>query len=508
MPTFLSKEKYGIDFWSGFYYNIFSKYGKKSEATELEEKATLYTYEKEENLIAYWAFDSIESGVIRDVSGGGHDGKVVGEPEICPGYIYNGLRITESGQGVVIENTKGFDFTENDSFTIEICYKWDGKYAGKSWPCIMQRGLDVPKKAFHYLGFWINSGCRRIALGVTGAGGAGTHNITAQINADTDWHKAVAIQDGKAGTLSFFIDGVPQRQEPSVNISAPDMPLTIGFCDAESAFIGSVDEIKIYNCAKPADFTVTGVDVMEYKSFDYKDNESGASVTLPYRLFLPDGYKENDGKKYPLLFFLHGYGECGTDNMQQIRVLGGPNALLDRVVEKGDCIIVAPQCQASPAELNWVPINKQWSIGSRELTEKPTVSLAAATELLKTWLSDEKVDKDRVYAAGISMGGYGTWELITRHPEWFAAAVPVCGSGIPSLAARLKNIAIWAMHGEADTTVPPQGTRDMENAIRAAGGNIRTTFYPGVGHNSWPQAYSEKELIDWLFAQKKSGATK
>ena len=106
------------------------------------------------------------------------------------------------------------------------------------------------------------------------------------------------------------------------------------------------------------------------------------------------------------------------------------------------------------------------------------------------------------------MGGYGTWELITRHPEWFAAAVPVCGSGIPSLAARLKNIAIWAMHGEADTTVPPQGTCDMEIAIRAAGGNIRTTFYPGIGHNSWPQAYSEKELITWLFAQKKSGGTR
>ena len=198
----------------------------------------------------------------------------------------------------------------------------------------MQRGLDVPKKAFHYLGFWINSGCRRIALGVTGAGGTGTHNITAGINADTDWHKAVAIQDGKAGTISLFIDGVPQRQEPSVNISSGDMPLMIGFCDAESSFIGSVDEIKIYNCAKPADFKVTGVDVMEYRSFDYTDKASGESVTLPYRLFLPDGYKENDGKKYPLLFFLHGYGECGTDNMQQIRVLGGPNALLDRVVEK------------------------------------------------------------------------------------------------------------------------------------------------------------------------------
>ena len=469
-----------------------------------KENATLYTYEKEEGLLAYWAFDSIEDGLIKDVSGNGHDGKVLGEPEICPGYIYNGIRFSKPGQGVIVKNTKGLDFTEKDSFTIEACFNWDGVISGASWPCIMQKGLDIAKKAFNYVGFWINSSCRRASLGITGDGGTKTCNLVAQVNNTAGWHKLVAVQDGKAGTLSFFVDGVPQRQSNAINASSVGMPLTMGFCDDSSVFLGAIDEIKIYNYAKPIDFEVTGVDVMEYKSFSYTDPESGESITLPYRLYLPEDYENSDGKKFPLLFFLHGYGECGTDNIQQIRVLGGPNLLLDRVLERGDCIIVAPQCQASPAEYNWVPINKQWGTGSRELTEKPTISLAAATELLKTFLSDERTDKSRVYAAGISMGGYGTWELITRHPEWFAAAVPVCGSGIPSLAGRLTDIAIWAMHGEADTTVPPQGTRDMENAVKAAGGNkIRTSFYPGVGHNSWPQAYSEKELLDWLFAQKK-----
>ena len=103
------------------------------------------------------------------------------------------------------------------------------------------------------------------------------------------------------------------------------------------------------------------------------------------------------------------------------------------------------------------------------------------------------------------MGGYGTWELITRNPEVFAAAIPVCGAGIPSMADRLIDIAIWAFHGEADPTVPVSGTRDMEEAIKAAGGTkIQATYFPGVAHNSWIPAFATEELIDWLFSQSKA----
>ena len=116
----------------------------------------------------------------------------------------------------------------------------------------------------------------------------------------------------------------------------------------------------------------------------------------------------------------------------------------------------------------------------------------------------DRVDLSRVYAAGISMGGYGTWELITRRPEVFAAAVPVCGSGIPDMADKLVNMGIWAFHGEADGTVPPQGTRDMEAAIKAAGGTkMKATYFPGVGHDSWIPAYKTEGLMNWLFSQKK-----
>ena len=102
------------------------------------------------------------------------------------------------------------------------------------------------------------------------------------------------------------------------------------------------------------------------------------------------------------------------------------------------------------------------------------------------------------------MGGYGTWELITREPQLFAAAIPVCGAGIPSLAARLTDIAIWAFHGELDNTVPASGSRDMYNAIQKVGGTkMRYTEIPGVYHDSWIAAYKTEGLLEWLYAQKK-----
>lgn len=172
------------------------------------------------------------------------------------------------------------------------------------------------------------------------------------------------------------------------------------------------------------------VDIMGRAVYEYRNKKTGKCFSMPYRYYFPSSYNENDDKKYPMLFFLHGHGECGTDNELQIRVLHKENRLIDMTIERDDCIIVAPQCPCN-TELEWVPVNHKWNTGSRALTEEPTVGMAAAMELLDKFLACGKVDLSRVYAAGISMGGYGTWELITRRPEVFAAAVPVCGSGIP-----------------------------------------------------------------------------
>ena len=245
------------------------------------------------------------------------------------------------------------------------------------------------------------------------------------------------------------------------------------------------------------------VDVMLFKAHEYTDPKTGETFTLPYRVYFPSDYEANPEKTYPILFFLHGHGECGTDNKLQIRVLEKENRLIDMVMERDDCIIVAPQCPCNP-KYEWVPLNHAWSTGSRELTEEPTIGLAAATELLKSYLASGRIDLTRVYGAGISMGGYGTWELLTRNSELFAAAIPVCGSGIPSLAYRLTDIAIWAFHGTADSTVPMSGTSDMEAAIKTAGGTkMQATYLQGVGHSCWDQAYATPGLVDWLLSQTK-----
>lgn len=102
------------------------------------------------------------------------------------------------------------------------------------------------------------------------------------------------------------------------------------------------------------------------------------------------------------------------------------------------------------------------------------------------------------------MGGYGTWDLISRMPETFAAAAPICGGGDENQAEKLIDLPIWVFHGADDTTVPPERSRNMVNAIKAAGGKkIKYTEYPGVGHGSWKPAYADPEFMKWLFSQKK-----
>ena len=204
---------------------------------------------------------------------------------------------------------------------------------------------------------------------------------------------------------------------------------------------------------------MVNVDVMLRCEQEYTDEKTGETFTLPYRVYYPSSYNESDSAKYPLLFFLHGHGECGTDNELHIRVLNKANRLINMVMEQDNCIIIAPQCPCN-VKYEWVPVNHKWDTGSRELTPEPTMGLAAA--------------------------------------------VPVCGSGIPSMADKLVDIGIWAFHGEEDGTVPAQGTRDMEKAIKEAGGTkMKATYFPGVGHDSWIPAYETEGLIEWLFAQSK-----
>lgn len=232
-------------------------------------------------------------------------------------------------------------------------------------------------------------------------------------------------------------------------------------------------------------------------NFSMKQINNGVNV-LPYRLSLPEGYDEN--KKYPLFLFLHGAGERGNDNLLHLSVNTPFGVLMNEENRvKFPCIAVAPQC---PENHQWV--NTDWSMGSYRQAEIPiSIHLSMVADLLDQLVKEYPIDESRIYIIGISMGGYGTWDLIVRYPNRFAAAIPIAGGGDPNLAQRIKDIPIWAFHGDIDTVVPPSSSRDMVTALNNVSANISYTEFQGVEHNSWSPAYNEPTLFSWLFSQKK-----
>lgn len=329
----------------------------------------------------------------------------------------------------------------------------------------------------------------------------------ADYSLDTDWHTFVCIQDGDNQMIYFIIDDEVIASRQSCKVKT-DVGMYIGIngnTSTEGQFLGMIDSVELYSKALSlSGYKVNGIDCLDYGKYDYT-NESNERMVLPYRIYYPSDYSESD-KKYPIILFMHGYGEIGTDNHSQLRITTNQeeNKLLTGILERDDCIILVPQC-TDPPKYNWVPLNHVWSTGARRnYTEKPTIALEAAQSLFMKIIEDEKVDKDRLYIAGISMGGYATWELLARNPSLFAAAIPICGGGILSSAESLKDTPIWAFHGESDGTVPPSGTKLMVEALKKAGSDkVKATYFPGVGHNCWNNVFATPGVIDWLFSQSK-----
>ncbi len=228
--------------------------------------------------------------------------------------------------------------------------------------------------------------------------------------------------------------------------------------------------------------------------------------TLPYNLLTPKGFAKSfnnskekvlEKKIYPMVLFLHGAGERGTDNEKQIihikKLFSNPENR-----EKYQAFVIAPQC---PEGKRWVEVN--WSAKSHSMPEEPSWAMNYTIDLLKDLIENYPVDTTRIYVTGLSMGGYGSWDIISRYPDKFAAAIAICGGGDEKVAQKIKNIPIWAFHGSNDKVVPVSRSRNMVNAIKQAGGNPKYTEYKGVGHGSWIKAYNEENLLDWLFEQKK-----
>jgi len=213
-----------------------------------------------------------------------------------------------------------------------------------------------------------------------------------------------------------------------------------------------------------------------FKSLRYEEKDNR------YVVFVPSNYDAE--KKWPVIVFLHGAGECGTDGVKQVAQGIGTAILWN--VEKWPFIVLFPQ---KPV------LRAQW--------EEYDGLVMAMLEQAK---QDYNVDTARLYLTGLSQGGHGTWAIAARHPDLYAAIAPICGYGdAKAFAEPLKNVPIWCFHGEADTVVPVKQSQDMVEAIKAAGGSPKLTVYPGVGHNSWDKAYREEKLYEWFLEHKREG---
>lgn len=207
------------------------------------------------------------------------------------------------------------------------------------------------------------------------------------------------------------------------------------------------------------------------------------TVSCQYLLFLPEGYGEKK-RRWPMILFLHGAGERGND-LRKVKKHGPP-----KIVEKKKdfpFIVVSPQCPQD----DWWP-------------EKVEVLI----NLLDDIAARYKVDTERIYLTGLSMGGYGTWALASAYPDRFAAIAPICGGGKRIMARRLKDVPVWAFHGAKDKVVPLKESEEMVNAIKARRGNARLTVYPDAGHDSWTETYNNKELYDWFLKHRKNKTKK
>jgi predicted peptidase len=225
--------------------------------------------------------------------------------------------------------------------------------------------------------------------------------------------------------------------------------------------------------------------------FDNLTFVSGKSE-LNYRYFKP----KNSSTKLPLILFLHGSGERGIDNEKHLKHIA--HLASEEFQNKFPCYILAPQC---PAGVKWV--NVEWTLKSH-IMPPITPTLQTTIELLKKIILKDPIDTDRIYVVGLSMGGFGTWDILCREPKLFAAGVPICGGGDETKAHLIKDIPIWAFHGALDKVVLPSRSQNMVNAIEKLNGKARLTIYPDIAHAAWEKALHSDELWLWLFEQSKT----
>jgi predicted peptidase len=209
--------------------------------------------------------------------------------------------------------------------------------------------------------------------------------------------------------------------------------------------------------------------------------EKQITIKLDYLLYLPADYGKDVDKKWPLIMFLHGSGERGSD-VNKVKVHGPPKLVSGKDDPMADrFIVVSPQC----------PDGKWWNPDDLNM-------------LLKDVTNTYHIDPDRLYLTGLSMGGFGTWDWAVHDPGRFAAIAPMCGGGDPQRVRAIKSLPVWVFHGEKDPTVPIQRSQDMVDALKKAGNEqVKFTRYPEAGHDCWTASYANPELYSWFLEHKR-----
>lgn len=247
-----------------------------------------------------------------------------------------------------------------------------------------------------------------------------------------------------------------------------------------------------------------------FGKFSFTDPESG--IVMGYRLFVPDNYSPSE--KCPLVFFLHGAGESGSDNEAQLYANRGAAVWAEPEEQaKRPCFVLAPQNPLDPNADKLRPFGKNgWTsllaLGF-DAPFSPEPALDTAYKILRQVMSEYGIDENRVYGTGLSMGAFGIFAMAVEHPHVFAALVSVCGGLNPGIAGFMADVPVWQFHAEDDPVVPVGFSRDTVKALQAAGGNPKYTEYPkgtlsvGNPHASWIPAYATGEMREWLFRQSK-----
>ncbi|MFJ2155361.1 prolyl oligopeptidase family serine peptidase [Streptomyces sp. NPDC087856] len=216
---------------------------------------------------------------------------------------------------------------------------------------------------------------------------------------------------------------------------------------------------------------------LQFRTFTVDDTGNN----LPYAVHVPSGYQDDPSKRWPLVLFLHGASERGED--PSMLTVHGPVKQAAQGVDL-PFVMIAPQC---PAYSTW------------------SCELDGLCALIDAVSGEYRIDEDRVYCTGLSMGGTGTWALAARFPNRFAAVVPICGAWMPEIAPWIAKLPVWTFHGEDDSNIPIEHTDQVVEALKNLGSPARFTRYPGVGHDSWTRTYDDPEVYAWLLEQRRGG---